>query len=159
MVTTATSTSAPKLSAAGRTSLNGLAILANPRSIPASKTIVIDAQLYLGSAGQDLLIGSLRYFNSTDTIFDDEPCLYFVSATVSILLSSYQHILVNFQFARRESTADVPVSGDRTLLDYSFIGDIHCVSNIIPPYEIRLRLKYFLPDYSTWSSRSTLSSS
>lgn len=87
MVNTSTSTSAspsqPKPSAAGWASLTGLAILANPRSISASKTIVLDAQVFLGPTDSDLLIGSLRYFNSTDHTFNDEPHLYSINATVS----------------------------------------------------------------------------
>lgn len=85
MVNTATSTPAlqPKVSAAGRASLTCLAILANPRKLPASRTVVLDAQLYLGPTPQDLLIGSLRYFNSTNLAFNDGPDLYFIHATVS----------------------------------------------------------------------------
>ena len=85
MVTTAiaTSTLQPKVSAAGRASLTGLAILANPRKLPASRTMVLDAQLYLGPTPQDLLIGSLRYFNSINLAFNDGPDLYFIQATVS----------------------------------------------------------------------------
>ena len=88
MVTTATSSSAfqPKLPAAGSAYVTGLAILANPRRIPVSKTIVFDTQIYLGSSDQDLLIGSLRYFNSADLSFEDGPELYYVNATVSISL-------------------------------------------------------------------------
>ena len=65
--TTTTTPSQPKLVAAGWASITGIAILANPRMIPASKTIVFDAQLYLGPTDEDLLIGSLRYFNSTNS--------------------------------------------------------------------------------------------
>jgi hypothetical protein len=88
MVITATSSSAfqPKLSAAGSAYVTGLAILANPRRIPVSKTIVFDTQFYLGTKDQDSLIGSLRYFNSADLSFEDGPELYYVNATVSILL-------------------------------------------------------------------------
>ncbi len=46
-----TSTSAsqpPKLSAAGWTTITVLAILANPRIVPASRTFVLDAQFYVG---------------------------------------------------------------------------------------------------------------
>jgi len=85
MATTATTTlaSQPKLLAAGWASITGIAILANPRIIPASKTIVLDVQLYLGPTDQDLLIGSLRYFNSANLSFDDGPNLYVIYATVS----------------------------------------------------------------------------
>ncbi len=76
-------TSQPKLVATGRASITGIAILANPRMISASKTIVLDAQLYLGPTDEDLLIGSLRYFNSTNSSFDDGPNFYVILATVS----------------------------------------------------------------------------
>ena len=84
MVTaTMTSASMPKPLAAGWASVTGLAILANPHIIPASKTIVLDVQIYLGPTDQDLLIGSLRYFNSANLSFDDEPNLCVIYATVS----------------------------------------------------------------------------
>ena len=66
-----TSASQPKPSAAGSADVTGIAILANPRIIPGSKTIVFDAQLYLEPTDQDLLIGSLRYFNSANLTFDE----------------------------------------------------------------------------------------
>jgi len=86
MSTTATTTSAsqPKLLAAGWTSVTGIAILANPRSIPKlPQTIVLDVQLYLGPTDDDLLIGSLRYYNQANLSFDDGPNLYIIFATVS----------------------------------------------------------------------------
>jgi hypothetical protein len=88
MVNTATSTSAlqQKLAAPGWASVTGLVILANPRMIPASKTVVLDAQLYLKVTDQDLpLIGSLRYFNSESNYmtFDEGPNLYVIYTTVS----------------------------------------------------------------------------
>ena len=84
MTGTATSTtSQPKLSAAGCAFVTGLAVLANPRVVRSSKTFVLDVQFYLGPTDQDLLIGSLRYFNSTNLHFDDEPNLYVIYAKVS----------------------------------------------------------------------------
>ena len=90
MVTSARSSppSQSKLSAAGSAYLTGLAILANPHRIPASNTIVFDTQLYLGPTPQDMLIGSLRYFNSANLSFEDGPDLYYINTTVSILLSA-----------------------------------------------------------------------
>jgi hypothetical protein len=90
VTTTSTTVSQPKIWAAGWASVSGLAILANPRRIPASRTIVVDAQFYLGPTDQHLLIGSLRYFNAADLSFDDGPNLYMISATVSVLLSVSQ---------------------------------------------------------------------
>lgn len=128
MATSATSASAShsRLSVPGSATLAGLVILANPRRI--SKTIVFDAQLYLGPGNHDMLIGSLRYFNSDDLAFSDEPGLYVIHSTVSLSLfiSTFTN---NIQFARRCFMADVPLSGHRVLSDYSFIGDIQLVSD------------------------------
>ncbi|KAJ6523949.1 hypothetical protein DFH09DRAFT_1096445 [Mycena vulgaris] len=52
------------------TSLNAIAVLENPRLIPKMKSIVFDAQIYLGS-GQPALIASLRYFNENNHEFAD----------------------------------------------------------------------------------------
>jgi hypothetical protein len=86
MVNTSTSTSASqaKPSVAGLVYVAGLAILANPRGFSGSKTIALDVQLYLGPTDQDLLIGSLRYFNLANVVFEDGPNLYAIGATVSI---------------------------------------------------------------------------
>lgn len=62
----------------------GLAILAHPRRVPGSRTVIVDAQVYLGPT--DLLIGSLRYFNLNDVTIEDAPHLYFIQATVSAIL-------------------------------------------------------------------------
>ena len=81
-----TSASQPKPSAPGWVSVGGLAILANPRGFVSTKTIVFDAQLYVGPTDQDLpLIGSLRYFNSKNMSFSNDPHLYSISTTVSII--------------------------------------------------------------------------
>jgi hypothetical protein len=88
MVNTLTSTSASqaKPSAAGLVHVTGLAILGNPRGFASSRTISLDAQLYLGPTDRDLLIGSLRYFNLVNVTFENEPGLYAIGATVRILL-------------------------------------------------------------------------
>jgi hypothetical protein len=54
-------------------SLIAIAVLENPRSIPKSKFIVFDAQIYLGSS-EPTLITSLRYFNTDDTVFPEVGC-------------------------------------------------------------------------------------
>ena len=79
----------PKLASAGWAFITGLAILANPRVIPGSKTVVIDTQLYIGPTDDNLIIGSLRYFNSANLTFHDGPHLYAIVATVSILFSVF----------------------------------------------------------------------
>jgi hypothetical protein len=78
------SASHERLSTAGSASLSGFAILANPRVIPSSKTIVVDAQLFIGPEDDNFILGSLRYFNSDDKTFVDEPMLYLIHATVSL---------------------------------------------------------------------------
>lgn len=89
----------PNLSATGWAFITGLAILANPRIAPGSKTVVIDTQLYLGPMDEDLIIGSLRYFNSANSIFDDGPNLYAINATVSLL-----HYILYICFSRQQIT-------------------------------------------------------
>jgi hypothetical protein len=128
MVDTSTSASQPKPSAPGFAFVTGLAILANPRAISASKTIVLDVQIYLGPTDKDLLIGTFRYFNLVNATFDDGPSLYQIGATVSILLVSIT-IYINFQFARRESLVDA--SDSQAHLDYTFVGDIQWESDIV----------------------------
>ena len=88
-----TSASQPKLSAAGCATVTGLAILANARIIRASNTIVLDVQLYLGPTDQDLLIGSLRYFNKKNSRFDDRPNMYIILATVNTHIIICLHII------------------------------------------------------------------
>jgi hypothetical protein len=64
-------------------SVTAIAGLAHPRVLPSAKTIVFDAQVYLGPAPEDFLIGSLRYFNKSNMTFSDSPQLYMIYATVS----------------------------------------------------------------------------
>lgn len=71
-----------KLLAAGSAFVVGLAILANPRAVRMTTLLVLDGQFYLGPTDQDVLIGSLRYYNSFNLSFDDKPALYFVYTTV-----------------------------------------------------------------------------
>lgn len=125
----------PKLSAAGWAFITGLAILANPRVVPSSKTVVIDAQLYLGPTDEDLVIGSLRYFNSANLTFDDGPNLYAITATVNIVFLFLRQQMTYFQFARRECIVDLLVPQ----MGYTFIGDIHSVSD--SSYRLQIILK------------------
>jgi hypothetical protein len=82
-MSTSTSAPKPKLSVSGWATITGLLILANPRGVlPSSKTLVFDAQFYLGS--MDQFMGSLRYFNWDNKIFNEEPTLYFAHTSVSI---------------------------------------------------------------------------
>jgi len=79
----------PHLSAAGWAFVTGLAILANPRGFPGSKTVAFDTQFYLGPGDEDLMIGSLRFFNLKDLTFDDQPNLYFIITTVREFISVF----------------------------------------------------------------------
>ena len=85
------------IQASGFASITGVIGLANPRILPGTKTIVLDAQIYLGEGvdGPRFLIGSLRYFNSDNLTFDDSAQLYSIYSTVShlalILASARTH--------------------------------------------------------------------
>ncbi|KAF8881068.1 hypothetical protein BD779DRAFT_1473537 [Infundibulicybe gibba] len=85
-------------------SITGLAILANPCQIPKSKTFLFDAQLYIGSisGSGEAIIGTLRYFNGSDTMFSEQPRLYVICATlarveedamISDAIAKYQHFI------------------------------------------------------------------
>ncbi|KAJ7193538.1 hypothetical protein GGX14DRAFT_588470 [Mycena pura] len=65
-------------------SISGFAILDSPRKVTSSgKTIVFDAQFYLGgSKGRESIQASLRYFNAADDQFPDVG-VYSVYATVA----------------------------------------------------------------------------
>ncbi|KAJ7118403.1 hypothetical protein C8R43DRAFT_901581 [Mycena crocata] len=54
-------------------SITAVAVLENPRVIPKTKTIVFDAQIYLGSS-EPALISSLRYFNTENANFPEVGC-------------------------------------------------------------------------------------
>lgn len=96
MATSANSSSQSKLSAAGSAYLTGLALLANPRRIPASNTFVFDTQLYLGPpTPQDMLIGSLHYYNSANLGF----ICFLVSKLIFSLLDEYPLRMCQFQAA------------------------------------------------------------
>ena len=51
-------------------SLHAIAVLENPRLIPKTKSIVFDAQIYLGGS-EPALIGSLRYYNEHNCEFEE----------------------------------------------------------------------------------------
>lgn len=60
--------------------LTAVAVFENPRKLERGKTIVIDAQIYMGA--HPPLIAALRYFNVNDISFEDIGT-YFMHATVS----------------------------------------------------------------------------
>ncbi|KAJ7710859.1 hypothetical protein B0H17DRAFT_1190539 [Mycena rosella] len=86
-------------------SFNALAVLENPRVIPKTKTVVFDAQVYLGSA-EPALIVSLRYFNANNQNFPD--------------VAAYN---VDVYLARSAPTVEV-YSQELTPVYYHAFGDI-----------------------------------
>ncbi|KAF8974722.1 hypothetical protein BDZ97DRAFT_1690533, partial [Flammula alnicola] len=103
---------------AGMISLTAIAALGNPRAIPKSKTIVLDAQIYIGSSACESLLGALRYFNARDLHFSESAGLYLINTTIF----------------RMEITADI-VPTTLPADDYSFIGDINWVVPLNAPQD------------------------
>ena len=71
--------------AAGIAMLTAIAAVGNPRSPPASsrKQLILDVQIYIGSATCESLTGALNYFNGSDTPFEsDTVSLFLIHATV-----------------------------------------------------------------------------
>ena len=65
-------------------SLYGLAALETPRIIGKTKTVVFDAQMYMGP-DQPPLTANLQYFNEQSLNFGDVG-VYFIHATVCLML-------------------------------------------------------------------------
>ncbi|KAJ7933665.1 hypothetical protein B0H13DRAFT_1855907 [Mycena leptocephala] len=86
-------------------SLTAIAVLENPRLIPKTKSIVFDAQIYLGSS-EPALISSLRYFNADNLEFAEVGCYF-----------------VDVHPARTNPTVEV-YSQELTPVDYHVFGDI-----------------------------------
>lgn len=63
--------------------LTAVAVFENPQKLEGiGKTILVDAQIYLGSG--HTLVGSFQYFNHNDIPFkDDHVGMYFIHAAVS----------------------------------------------------------------------------
>lgn len=78
-----TPSSSPVDSATGLATMLAVAALANPRNVPGSKSIMLDAQVYVGSPSCESLIGALRFYNGNDMEFDSNAGLYLIYATVS----------------------------------------------------------------------------
>ncbi|KAJ7278110.1 hypothetical protein C8J57DRAFT_1221968 [Mycena rebaudengoi] len=86
-------------------SLSAIAVLENPRQIPKTKTIVFDAQIYLGSS-EPALIMSLHYYNADNMEFSDVTCCK-----------------ADIHPARTSPTVEV-YSQELTPVDYHAFGDI-----------------------------------
>ncbi|RDB16135.1 hypothetical protein Hypma_003356 [Hypsizygus marmoreus] len=93
----------------GLASITTIAALANPRRPRRllSKTVILDAEIYVGSSLCESLLGALRFFNAFDLKLSAEPGLYLIYAT----------------FARMEADADVQ-STVNAPSDYAFVRDL-----------------------------------
>ncbi|KAF8973246.1 hypothetical protein BDZ97DRAFT_1990551 [Flammula alnicola] len=96
-------------SAAGLATILAIAALANPRHVPDSKSIILDAQVYVGSSSCESLIGALRFYNGTEIEFSSDAGLYLIYAT----------------FARMEDGVDI--QPDLAVSEYKFVGDLQWV--------------------------------
>jgi hypothetical protein len=77
--------------AAGITTITAITALRNARPLPGTKTVVLDAQIYVGSPFCKSLMGSLRFFNVSDMVFKHESALYLIYATVCALFQSPEY--------------------------------------------------------------------
>lgn len=70
---------------AGMLSLTAIAAIGNCRSIPrAPKSIVVDAQIFVGSPSCESLLGALQYYNTSNLAFhEDTVGLYLINTSVS----------------------------------------------------------------------------
>ncbi|KAJ7922087.1 hypothetical protein B0H13DRAFT_1604004 [Mycena leptocephala] len=93
------------------------AVLENPRVIPKTKTVVFDAQIYLGAL-EPAIILSLRYFNATDMVFPDVGC-YSAVIHVSLLLGC--------------------IVDELTPVDYHAFGDIVAIAPLGSPENFDLQ--------------------
>ncbi|KAF8202111.1 hypothetical protein BJ912DRAFT_920518 [Pholiota molesta] len=118
----------------GFASFTAIAGLGNPRGIHKSKTLIFDAQLYVGP--EHLLLGSLHYFNTSNIEFEDTVRLYFVYVT----------------FARNQIGTEVYPSMNRNAVDYDLVGDIQWMSDIGPPQPL-----YSAPTLNTIAAEPTVS--
>ena len=68
----------------GHATLSAIAALGNPRYLPSStKKLVLDAQIYLGSAKTEQLTGVVLYFNQPNLNFGlNDVTLYYIECTV-----------------------------------------------------------------------------
>ena len=57
----------------GFSCFTGLAIVGQTGSAPKSKTVFLDAEIFLGGKSHGSLLGSVRYFNNNDINFCDFP--------------------------------------------------------------------------------------
>ena len=74
--------------------ITAIAALGNPRALPGTKTVVLDAQIYVGSPSCESLLGSLRFFNASDVVFEHQSALFLIYATVSAFLLDMFHASV-----------------------------------------------------------------
>jgi hypothetical protein len=68
----------------GLTTFSAIVAIAHPRYAGTSQIVFLDAQIYLGTAECEFLVGCLRYYNKSGIYFpeNDDVGLYMVRATV-----------------------------------------------------------------------------
>ncbi|KJA24723.1 hypothetical protein HYPSUDRAFT_53533 [Hypholoma sublateritium FD-334 SS-4] len=71
------------ISAPGFAFVTATAILVNPHSITGTKSMIFDAQLYIGPNPHNILLGSLHYFNLSSHLFSPDPQLYQLHFTIA----------------------------------------------------------------------------
>ncbi|KAJ7036491.1 hypothetical protein C8F04DRAFT_1338297 [Mycena alexandri] len=100
------------MSSSSYASITALTVLENPRATT-PKGLVFDGHFYLGGETRHSIMGSLRYFNKSDTEFAPVR-LYFAYITVAQLdpLSSVELFIDPDSKTKCE--------------DYTFVSDIHC---------------------------------
>ena len=81
--------------AAGIATITAVAALGNPKALPGTKMVVLDAQIYVGSPSCESLLGSLRFFNGSDIVFKHQSALYLIYATVSAFILCKLHVCSN----------------------------------------------------------------
>lgn len=77
--------------AAGIATITAIAALGNSRPLPGTKTVILDAQIYVDSPTCESLMGSLRFFNASGMKFEHKSALYLIYATVCALFQSPEH--------------------------------------------------------------------
>ena len=84
--------------AAGIATLTAVTALRNPRALPGMKTVILDAQIYVGSPSCESLLGSLQFYNGSDMVFEHQSALYLIYATVSVFILRKLHVCSNYDF-------------------------------------------------------------
>lgn len=109
-------------------SLYSIAALETPRIIGKTKTVVFDAQMYMGP-DQPPLTANLHYFNDQGLTFGDVG-IYYIHATVCSLVPT-QSTKYNFKQIARMCPEVQTYSEDFQSSDYQISGDIQWVRDVV----------------------------